>query len=251
MDRRLADRRRRVAEDRARTNLGRLVRFLTFVAALAGVVWLAQSPLLSVAGIDVTGSDRVDAEAVLAQNGIVAGRPMILLDISAATAALGADPWVATARVARDWPTRVVVEMVERVPAVGLHLADGWWLAAPDGTVLESVAPRAEGYPVASFPRVSKEEASDDFGVKGAVEYLAALALPLQASASVTRGSDGLEATVGGFVVRLGRPFEMAAKASVTGALLATPLEDGSIVTVVAPASPAVLPPDTETDIDP
>ncbi|MGH8911870.1 MAG: hypothetical protein ACRDVD_05105, partial [Acidimicrobiia bacterium] len=55
-----------------------------------------------------------------------------------------------------------------------------------------------------------------------------------------------LEATVDGFTVRLGRPFEMEEKATVTLAVIDDGLEEGSIITVVAPASPAVLVPGAE-----
>lgn len=56
-------------------------------------------------------------------------------------------------------------------------------------------------------------------------------------------GEGGLVATVDGFEVRLGGPFEMDSKAAVSAALIDSGLEEGSVLTVVAPASPAVLPP--------
>lgn len=255
MDPRLEHRRRRVAEDRARSNLGRLIRLLLVVAVLAALVWLGQSPFLSVGEIEVTGSDRVDVEAALAAHEIVAGRPMLLLDVDAAAAALADDPWVAEVEIARDWPTTVVVHLIERVPAASVLLEEGWWLAAADATLLAEAAGEPPDMGVARFQHLTVTEAADSLEVAGAVEFLAALPVDRQRGASVAAGTDGLEAVLDGFVVRLGRPFDMAAKASVAVALIDEGLEEGSVITVVAPASPAVLapggddadPPDTTT----
>ena len=71
---------------------------LRFAAAL---VWLAQSPFLSVADITVAGANRVDVAGALESRQVVVGRPMLLLDIDGAEAALLDDPWVAEAEVAR------------------------------------------------------------------------------------------------------------------------------------------------------
>lgn len=242
MDQRLADRRRRVAEDRARSNLGRLIRVLVLGAMVAALVWFAQSPFLSVGEIAVDGADTVDVIGVLARHQVVEGRPMLLVDVEAAEESLRADPWVASAEVARDWPTRIEVVIEERQSFAGVRLAGGWWMAAADATLLQPLAGRPDGRPVAEFPGLDPA-AADGLEVTGAVEYLAALPAPLQGGASVRASEEGLEGRVGGFVVRLGRPFEMAQKAAVTAAILERGIEAGSIITVVAPASPAVLPP--------
>lgn len=243
MDRRLAERRRRVAEDRARSNLGRLVRLLMVVAVIGGLVWFAQSPFLSVDEIVVEGSDRVDVAGVLSRSDIVPGRPMLLVDVSGAAERLRADPWVASAEVARDWPTRIVVELEERMPFAALRLAEGWWVVADDATLLEEIEGPGD-LPVAEFPSSVRSGVDENLEVEGAVTFLAALPSDLQPTSRVVATGEGLEATVAGFTVRLGRPFDMEQKAAVTAAILEQGVDEGSIITVVAPASPAVLPPD-------
>src|SRR5690606_29700951 len=109
MDRRLAERRKRVAEDRARSNLSRLIRVLVVLALVAAAVWFAQSPFVSVGRIRVEGADRVDVMSVLDSHGVTEGRPMLVIDVQGAERALRQDPWVAEATVARDWPQTVVV----------------------------------------------------------------------------------------------------------------------------------------------
>jgi cell division protein FtsQ len=243
MDRRLAERRRRVAEDRARSNLGRLMRLLIALAVGGVIVWFMQSPFMSVGDIHIEGARRVDVEKVLAQHGIHPGRPLLLLDVDGARDALLEDPWVADATVARDWPTTVLVEITERTPAVGIRLADGWWLAAADSVLLDAVEQRPEALPLADFTHLTSEDAEGNLDVVGAIEYLAALPDQYREGAIVTMGEEGLEGTVAGFMVRIGRPFDGAEKARVTAAILDRGVEEGSILTVMAPANPAVLPP--------
>lgn len=243
MDPRLADRRRRVAEDRARSNVTRLIRFLVVLAPLAALVWFIQSPFLSVAEIQVNGANQVDVGSVLATHGVVEGRAMISLDLSAPERVLAANPWVSEVSLSRDWPRTVRVEVVERTPAVNGRFSNGWSLLAADAVILERVdAPRAD-LPSAEFDGVAARDATDSLEVAGAVEFLSTLPTSLGRGALVRRGTDGLEGIVAGFTVRLGGPFEMSSKAAVTAALIETELEEGSILTVVAPASPAVLPP--------
>src|SRR5690606_5429877 len=178
MDRRLAERRRRVAEDRARSNLGRLMRLLIALAVGGVIVWFMQSPFMSVGDIHIEGARRVDVEKVLAQHGIHPGRPLLLLDVDGARDALLEDPWVADATVARDWPTTVLVEITERTPAVGIRLADGWWLAAADSVLLENVDTRPEGMPVADFTQLSSDDGPGARGAGGATGCLAATPPP-------------------------------------------------------------------------
>ena len=242
IDPRLMDRRRRVAEDRARGNLGRLLRFLTVAAFIAVVVWLLQSPFLSVDRIEVIGAARVDVREVLAERDVRPGRPMVLLDIDGSVAALEAEPWIHDATVARRWPTDVVVEVSEHLPVAVVTFADGAYLVAADGTVLEP-AEGGESLPTAHLAGIESADAGDDLEVEGAVEFLAALPEGRRAGSRVSAGEAGMTATVSGFEIRLGRPFDMADKAMVTAEVLDTGLEEGSVVTVVAPASPAVLPP--------
>ena len=243
MDPRLADRRRRVAEDRARSNMARLIRFLLFVTAVAGLVWFAQSPFLSVSEIVVTGASRVDVRQVLHDHGVSEGRAMVALDLDEPERLLSVNPWVEQVSVARKWPTTVIVEVVERTPAVNVRFANGWSLVAADGTVLERIDVAAPDLPQAEFDTVPSRDGGEDLQVVGAVEYLAGLPDQYRLGAVVRPATEGLEAVVDGFTVRLGGPFEMASKAAVTGALLDTGLEEGAILTVVAPASRAVLPP--------
>lgn len=243
MDRRLAERRRRVAEERARSNLSRLLGVLIALAAAAAVVWFAQSPFVSVGSIVIEGADRVDVTEVLERHDVVEGRPMLVIDVEGAERSLLQDPWVAEATVARDWPQTVAVQIEERKPAVRAELAGEAWLVAADATLLERDDGSGTVLPQAMLPAIDADQAAEDLTLAGAVEYLASLPPQLQEEAVITTGPEGLEAVVAGFTVRVGRPFDTAQKAAVTVAMIEGGVDEGSILTVVAPANPAVLPP--------
>src|SRR5665811_2003652 len=199
MDPRLADRRRRVAEDRARSNMARLIRFLMVVAALAGLVWLIQSPFLSVSRVVVLGADQVDVDGVLEEQGVVEGRAMVALNLDETERRLRADPWVEEVTLAREWPTTVRVEVVERTPAVNVRFTNGWSIVAADGTVLEKTETPVSGLPQAEFDAVASRDGGTDLQVVGAVEYLASLAPQYRADAVVRPTTDGIEASVDGY----------------------------------------------------
>lgn len=239
MDRRLLERRRRVAEERARSNLSRLIRLLVGLAGLAAVVWFLQSPFLSVSEVRVSGSDRPEVIELLAEAGVVEGRPMLLVDPERAEHALEADPWVAEATVARDWPTRVEVEITQRRPAAAWKSEAGWWLVADDGTLLEQTEEPAPALGVIA-------DGFDEQGRAAAAAFLGGLPPRYRPGSWVGQGSEGMEGEVAGFRVRLGPPFDMAEKADVVVALIESGIEEGSVITVVAPASPALLPPTPE-----
>ena len=76
------------------------------------------------------------------------GRAMPLIDVHALRDDLMQLSWVKEARVSRQWPDRLVVDVVERVPHAALRGADGHFtLVDETGHHLEDVA-TSRGYPV-------------------------------------------------------------------------------------------------------
>ena len=154
MDRRFAERRREVGETTARSGLARSLGILAVLAFAAAVVWLLQSPLLSVSDVRFEGVGRSAAVDLASSAGAIEGRPMILVDMGDVVAAIETDPWVAEVGVERRWPDVLVIKVTERVP-VAWVLADGAWnLVSADGAILRSGPPedRTEPQRVAPLP---------------------------------------------------------------------------------------------------
>lgn len=242
MDDRFAERRQVVAENRARRSLRRAFRLVLLVAAIAGIAYLLQSPVLSVDRIDVQGVSRSETRSALDRFEIVPGEPMVFLDVAEAQAAIEADPWVASVVMERSWPTTVVVEVEERSPVA---VVEGVMVAV-DGVVLP-------GDPVTGLPSVVMESEVVDGAhqspeMLGALEFLDALGPGLSQEAALGTGEEGLVGFVSGHRIRLGRAAEMTAKARALVSVLAESPPAGSEITLFAPARPAVLAPGVEPE---
>lgn len=248
IDPRLIERRKTVAEDNAKRNVSRLLKFLTGLLLAGALVWLLFSPWLSVRQVDTAGISVSSANAILVDMGVTAGTPMIRINESATEAALLADPWIGEADIAMGWPNQISVTIVERVPVAWVRTADGWSRRAIDGVALPSAETPDEQFGRIEMPHLTASLAIGASEVRGALEFLAALD-PSTASATVVTHRDGeLWADLLGYEVRLGREVEMTEKAVSLEALLAQGVPDGSHVVMIAPTNPAVLTPSAATD---
>lgn len=246
IDPRLMERRKTVAEDNAKKSVNRLLKFLLIVVAAGALVWLVFSPWLSVARVDTVGVSASSAHAVLAESGVRAGTPMILIDPAGVETRLSADPWIATATVSRDWPDMVTVTVEERAPVAWVRTAGGWSRHAIDGVALPSAEEPDPAMGWVEMPALPTEQGPESGVLLGALEFIAALDTDLRSGTVVRIQEDELWATVAGFDVRLGRADEMAEKALSLGALLEKNLVEGSTLTLIAPTNPSSLAPSSE-----
>ncbi len=239
MDRRFAERRREVGETKARSGLARSLALLLALAVLAGVVWLFQSPHLSVRDVRIEGAGRSDAAALANSAGAVEGRPMILVDAGGVTEAIEADPWVAEVEVERRWPDIIVVRVTERIPVAWVLAEGSWNLVDASGVVLGSDSlPDDDGRPL-----INGGAGLADAVVLAAVRFADSLRADLAVGAVIAVADGQINALVGDYEVRVGGPEDVDLKAKALAAVLDTDPEPGSIVTVIAPTRPAVAPP--------
>jgi len=244
IDPRLAERRREVAEDRARRKVSRLVKFLVASGVIGATVWLFLSPLLSVHVVTASGIAASSADTVLVEQGVVAGTPLILVRAEKVENALEADPWVRESVVELDWPTGVVVRVQERVPVAWLETTEGWGLYAVDGVQLATAPDPDPAMPWIRLGPIPAEETESSREVLGSLEFAATLPEELKSTARVRTEPGGeIWAEVAGFQVRLGRAAEMGAKALSLAALLREQPAPGSTLTLIAPTHPAISPP--------
>lgn len=241
---RFAERRRTVAEDRARRALRRATLVIVIAATISGVVYLFHSPLLSIRALDVDGAVNVNVAPMLARHGIVEGEPLIWTDVDGARSEISEDPWVESVSVERDWPVSVQVSVTERRPVAIV----GGAAVAVDGVILPG-AP-TEGLPLLAIDGQQADGRYPQQDVIGGLRFLATLRADLTDGTTVASTSDGLIAVVSGYTVRLGRPVDMEEKARALGPVLDEAPPEGSEITLVAPARPSVLPPDAVTEPD-
>lgn len=248
IDPRLMERRKDVAENNAKRNVTRLLKFLGLAMAVSFVVWLLFSPWLSVGRVDVTGVSVSDADTILMHEGIVVGTPMIRVRAGAAELALLGDQWIAEASVEMRWPNGVVVTVEERTAVAWVETSDGWARRAIDGVALPSEPTPDDEMARLEMTEVDDEKATSSVEVLGALEFIDALSPRRRSGAVVTTIDGELWATVTGFQVRLGRAIEMREKALSLDALLGEDIPEGSVLVLMAPTNPAVMTPQGEVE---
>jgi hypothetical protein len=249
---RVAERRRGVSEDRARHRLRRILGLIALIALVALGFWLIRSPLLSVSSISVSGAELSSPAVIIDEMGIVVGIPTIDIDAGAIERAVESDPWVAAADVSVRWPGTVSVAVTEHVGLAPARAGEGWVMLSRASTVLEPIDGPPEGMFVADIDTSTTPvgEAVLNPMVIGALEFGSVLRPDLAEHAVIYVEDGSLVATVGGHLVRLGRPIDLEDKALVLASLLDTELDEGAEINLIASTRPAVLVPQPEV-LDP
>lgn len=240
MDPRLAARRRKVAETRARRGLRRLLVVFVVVGLAATGLAVLRSGLFALERIEVMGESQTDPASMVAAAGVERGVPLIELDLDEATRVLEADARIVSADVGRRWPTGLEITVVERFAVAWVDRGSGWEHTAIDGVVLASGDPGPVAPRIRSAPGATR-------AVEAALQFVDALTQPLTAGLVIDARTQELSATWNGLTIRLGRPTDMEAKARALEVVVADQPEPGSEITLIAPERPAVLPPTTST----
>jgi hypothetical protein len=250
MEPRVAERRRSVSEDRARKRLRWILSVIALIAIAIGALWLVRSPILSIRRVDVVGAERSDPLSALVAVGVGVGTPTIDVDGDAIAAAVLQDPWVQTVAVEVAWPGAVAIAVTERAPIAPVLAGEQWVLVGRDGGVIAVV-----GNPTGEEALVAIDQGPIDAGalitdpmVLGALSFVDHLPATRRAGVRVQRDGEGLVADVQGHTIRLGRPVDMAQKASVLDALLDTDLPEGAHIDLIAPLRPGVTNPEPEVE---
>ena len=119
-----------------------------YVASAAGVPALLHQQMASSAGaagfqmrnIDLTGVERMNRLKVYEEVMEHRGTPMPLLDLAAIRADLKQMPWIAEARVSRQLPDRLVIDIEERTPHAVLVKPDRLVLIDRHGVELDPIS---------------------------------------------------------------------------------------------------------------
>lgn len=132
IDPRFRARRIAVARDAGRRRLHRLVALGAVTVLVLAAVGALRSPFLDVDRVAVTGADHTTAAAVVEASGVRRGDALVDVDTGMVSRRVSELPWVRSARVERQWPGTVAVEVLERVP-VAVVEAEGGGVLLVDG----------------------------------------------------------------------------------------------------------------------
>ncbi|MGB7408598.1 MAG: FtsQ-type POTRA domain-containing protein [Pontixanthobacter sp.] len=147
--------------------LGGAVALAWLVASLAGVPAMAQQQVAAIAddagfvvqSVTLRGADRVNELKIYER--VQLGQPMPLVDVDAIRGELLELSWIEDARVSRQLPDTIVVDIVERIPHAALRRADRLVLIDPSGAELEPISRKdAKGMLQISGPGARKQVAA-------------------------------------------------------------------------------------------
>ena len=203
---------------------------------LVVIAGIALSPALDVESVRVVGARRLPADQVRTAAAIRPGVALALVDTAAVRRRVAALPYVRSATVRREWPSRLVVEVVERVPALAVPVAGGVALYDADGVRLGGARTVPRGVPLL---RVAGGRPAPAL-VKAVVAVVRSVPAEIRAQVlgyAATSPDEVVFALTGGREVVWGGADDAEAKARVLIALLRRP---GTHYDVRAPGAPAV-----------
>lgn len=209
---------------------------MTLAAAAALSVWLLRSPLLALHEVSIHGIDRTEVDTILAQAGVIEGRPLVSIKPNLVEEALLSDPRVKQVEAFIEWPQRIVIEVIQRRPVAWAAVGEIWALVGSDGIALA----RADR-PASGFPRLEvgwQDEPTAE--AMGALAFLSELDPVVGARTTLIAAGGELWALIDGVNVRLGRPVDMESKARALEAVLVEGVPPNATINLIAPARPAV-----------
>ncbi len=109
-------RRREVARNLALNRRRVLVGIGSVLGVVAFVLIILASPIIGVRKIEIEGARYMSADLLVAVEKSLNGKSILTVDTNAAEKRLEGDPWVESVRIRSFFPTRLVIEIVERRP---------------------------------------------------------------------------------------------------------------------------------------
>lgn len=249
-----------VRRQEGQRRLRAVIAVVIVTAVAGGGVGATFSPLLAVEHLRADGTAHLPTSRIVAVSGLDDHRPMVSVATSAVAGRLQAEPWVASARVIREWPTTIRIVVGERRAVVVVASADpatsratvevdatGRVLTAPTPTgaalprLMGSPAPGRAGSWLAGTSATSRPS-----GLLGEA-LAAAAAMPASVSGRIggivvdPAGAVTLALSPGPAVVKLGRPPaaslsppETQAAPALTGSDVALVRQMEALATLVA-----------------
>ncbi len=148
---------------------------------IAGYVYLARSPALTIRHVVIEGTGGARAAEIQSLLGLTldettpsAASNLLFADLGQVRLRAESHPWVARAKVKRDFPDTIRLLVEERVPAMALAL-DRLYFVDAGGTPFKAIAP-GEPYDLPVLTGVTREElAGSREAIVGALELLETL----------------------------------------------------------------------------
>lgn len=154
---------------------GRAAGVVVLVAILGWLVFYSSA--FGVRNIDVRGTQTLSSATVREVLAIPDGTPLARVDLAAAEAVLENISQIESARVTRDWPGTLVVQLTERSAVAAVDLGGTIWLVDRFGVLFAQVSAVPEG----AVSLQVAQAGPDDRATAAAIEVIGALAPEIRA----------------------------------------------------------------------
>jgi cell division protein FtsQ len=114
------------------------LRFLIFLAVVAGVYFFGTSEFFAIDNIDVTGNTRYTAEQVAEMSGIQTGKNMFKTRMNKAEKRIAEDPYISSVSIKRKLPGTVRISVKERIDGFGVLFDEKYYLLDSEGVVISA-----------------------------------------------------------------------------------------------------------------
>ena len=115
------------------------LRFVLFIALVAGVIALLNSSLFDLKRIEVEGNSYFTSEQVIERSGAKIGKNLFFgIDKKDMQKALFKDPYVKGLKISRKLPGTLVISLEERTEAAAFPYSDLFVITDPEGLVLRT-----------------------------------------------------------------------------------------------------------------
>jgi cell division protein FtsQ len=199
------------------------------VSGVALLAWLLLAgPVLVVRAVQVDGLATLPAEQVQEAAGIVAGTPLLRVDVDAAEARVAQLPPIASVEVTRNWPASVVITVVERVPVAVVGDPGRRFLVDAEGVLFDTVTGSA---PDGVVPLDVATPGPDDDATRAGIAAVGSLPADVreQVTGAAATSPDDISLTLtDGTVVRWGDASNSDEKSAALVGLLEQ-IEDGGL----------------------
>lgn len=230
---------------RRRNRAGVVILGLVLLGLAVGTIAL-RSPLFEVRRVEVRGNGRLGPGEVRALVRHAQGRNLWLLSLDRLARSVDRHPWVAEARVRRELPSTLVVEISERIPVAWVADPGGGAAVAADGIVVQR---RDEGTGLVSLGPVEQleEPGTRTAAPRASVRVVASLPprIRREVAAVSLRGEGVILRLRSGARILYGPAESLGAKRATLAALLDWIEENeipAGLVDLRAPATPAIRP---------
>ncbi|HEX4244927.1 MAG TPA: FtsQ-type POTRA domain-containing protein [Acidimicrobiales bacterium] len=252
IDPRIRQRRVAIARHQGRRRLRIVVALVIVAIVVVGGLGLLHTGLFSAKKVAVTGSHpHTPTATILAAAGLTGHPPLISVNPGAVAAKVERLPWIAAARVSRNWPDHVTIAVTERAAAASMAgPGTSWSEVDRTGRTVAVGSARLPGLVDVAVRDAKGPVAPAALGAHTVSAALPALqvagTLPAAFSGQVTQVVGNADGTVNlalnsGLTVLLGTDKDLHAKYEAVAAIIAgAPLKGAKTIDVTVPQSPTV-----------